>query len=41
MTWGGGGGGALLYTLVRDMPFFRVSFISTNPEPGIKIDQKF
>ena len=34
-------GGALLYKPIRDVPFFRVSFFSINPERGMKIDQKF
>ena len=35
------GGGALPYKSVRDVPFFRVSCFSLNPEPGTKIAQKF
>ena len=36
------GGGALPYKPIRDVPFFRVSFFSTNSsERGMKIDEKF
>ena len=35
------GGRALPYKATQDVPFFRVSFFSIIPEPGMKIDQKF
>ena len=36
-----GGSGALPYKLIRDVPFFRVSFSRIIPERGMKIDRKF